>query len=199
MREDVVTPHLVVQDVKSSGRLLLGLHIERSLEPPNLVGSCQAHANLPLLGSFQRTPNQGPFPPPALPGFLSTLGPSDACRTQSSTGPLATPSASAAGLPCCQFSRAYVLRPLPRRAERPSCVGASGRSRRPSSMERDSALALDLSRLAQASLALRPVRVLTRQSGPVSPGLRWLGHPHHRPGRYPGAPTRPGAGLAPAA
>ena len=63
----------------------------------------------------------------------------------------------------------------------------------------DSALALDLSRLAQASLALRPVRLLTRQRGPLSPGLRRVGRPSRRPGRYPGVPTRPGAGLAPAA
>jgi hypothetical protein len=61
MSEDVVTPHLVVQGVKPSGWRLLGRNVQRPLEPPNLVASCQAHANLPLLGSCGRTPNQGPF------------------------------------------------------------------------------------------------------------------------------------------
>src|SRR5262249_52675698 len=43
---------------------------------------------------------------------------------------------------------------------------------------RDSALASDLSGLAQASRVLRPVRSLTRpEGGPLSPGLRWFGHP----------------------
>jgi hypothetical protein len=42
----------------------------------------------------------------------------------------------ATGLPCCQSPRAYVLRPLPRRAERSPCVGRSDRPRRPSSIER---------------------------------------------------------------
>src|SRR4051812_40268496 len=74
-----VAPHLVVHDMKPSGSCLLGRDVQRPLEPPNVVGSYQAHANLPLLGSFGRPPNQGPFPPPALPGFDSTMSPSDAC------------------------------------------------------------------------------------------------------------------------
>ena len=99
-------------------------------------GSCQAHANPPLLGSSKRTPNQGSFPPPALPGFIGTMGPSDACRARPPKEPLPGRPGSATGLPCCQSPRAYVLRPLPRRAGRPSHVGGSGRPRRPSSIER---------------------------------------------------------------
>ncbi len=134
--QGVVAPHLVVPRMEPSGRFPLGRDVKRPLEPSKRVGSCQAHANLPLLGSFGRTPNQGPFPPPALPGFRGTMSPSDACRTRPSLGPLATSSASATGLPCCQFPPAYVLRPLPRRAGRRSSVGASHRPQRPSSMER---------------------------------------------------------------
>jgi hypothetical protein len=37
------------------------------------------------------------------------------------------------------------------------------------------------------------------QSGPVSPGLRWIGHPPHLPGSYQGVPTPPWTGLSPAA
>jgi len=40
--------------------------------------SSQANGQSPLLGSVQSTQNQGPFPPPALPGFLGNMGPSDA-------------------------------------------------------------------------------------------------------------------------
>ena len=63
----------------------------------------------------------------------------------------------------------------------------------------DSALASDFSRLARASLALRPVRLRTRLRGPVSPELRRLGHPYRRPDCYSGVPTPPEAGLSPAA
>src|SRR5262249_22810142 len=61
-----------------------------------------------------------------------------------------------------------------------------------------SALALLLSRPAQASLTLRPVRSLTRPNGgPLSPGLRWGGRPSPPPGSYQSVPTPPLGGLAP--
>src|SRR5207253_1096358 len=72
VRERVFAPHLVVEEMESAVRLLLGLGIQRPLELPALVGSCQAHADLPPLGSSGRTPNQGSFPPPGLPGFFGT-------------------------------------------------------------------------------------------------------------------------------
>ena len=114
----------------------LALHVERSLEPPDLLGGCQAHANPPVLSSSQRTPNQGSFPPPALPGFIGRMSPSDACRARPPVRALPDRPGSPTGLPCCKSPRAYVLRPLPRRAGRPSRVGASSRPRRPSSNER---------------------------------------------------------------
>ena len=75
--------HLVVQQVEAIGRFLLGLGVQRLLEPPELRWSCQAHANLPPLGSSRRTPNQGAFPPrrfccPAGPN--GTMRPSDTHR-----------------------------------------------------------------------------------------------------------------------
>lgn len=58
--------------------------------------------------------------------------------------------------------------------------------------------ALLLSRPVQASLALRPVHLLTDQPcRPLSLGLRRRSHPLRRPGSYPGKPTIPGVGLAP--
>ena len=117
-------------------RLLLGLYVQRSLERPDSFGSCQAHANPPLLSSSKRASNQGSFPPPALPGFNSTMSPSDSCRTRLPMEPLPGFPDSPTGLPCCESPRVYVPRPLPRRAGRPSLVGRSGRPRRPSSIER---------------------------------------------------------------
>src|SRR5712691_9276474 len=64
------------------------------------------------------------------------MGPSDACRAQPPTGLAPSRPGRAIGLLCCQSPRAYVLRPLPRRAERSSRVGVSDRPRRPSSNER---------------------------------------------------------------
>src|SRR5262249_60619447 len=61
--QNVCPIHLVVQQVEAIGRVLLGLGVQRLLEPPELRRSCQAHANLPPLDSLRRTPNQGAFPP----------------------------------------------------------------------------------------------------------------------------------------
>ncbi len=44
-------------------RLLLGLHIERSLELPNLFRSCQAHANLPTSARSSAPRTRAPFLP----------------------------------------------------------------------------------------------------------------------------------------
>ena len=131
-------PHPALGRVSRQGMrtLLLGLHVQRPLERPDLVGSCQAHANPPLLGSFEHTPNQGSFPPPALPGFLGNMSPSDACRARLPMEPLPGRPDSPTGLPCCESPRVHVLRPLPRRAGGFSRVGGSRHPRRPSSADR---------------------------------------------------------------
>ena len=59
-------------------RLRLGLRIKLAPERLDLFGGCQAHhqshsPSTPL----QAHRRQGPLPPPALPGFLSTMAPSD--------------------------------------------------------------------------------------------------------------------------
>ncbi len=61
----VLSPDLVVQQVEAAARLSLGLGVERLSEPPQLVWGFQAQANPRPLGWSGRTPNQGPFPPPA--------------------------------------------------------------------------------------------------------------------------------------
>jgi hypothetical protein len=134
--EDVFPPHLVIQEVEPLRRLLLGL-TRRAL-----VGASESFQELPgsrqspHLGSFKRTPNQGSFPPPALPGFLGTMSPSDACRARPPMEPLPGRPDSPTGLPCCESLRVHVPRPLPRRAGRPSRVGVSSHPRRSSSNER---------------------------------------------------------------
>src|SRR5262249_53270019 len=107
---------------------------------------------------------------------------------------------SPTGLPCCESLRVYVLRPLPRRAGRPSRVGESGRPRRPSSYLRRLGARIDtfgacsgFTRVAARTLA-RPT-----DRGPLSLELRRFGHPPRRPGSYQGVPTPPWTGLAPVA
>jgi site-specific DNA recombinase len=53
--QDVVAAHLVVQEVEPERRLLLRLHVQRPLQPPNTVRSRQAHANLLVLGHIRST------------------------------------------------------------------------------------------------------------------------------------------------
>src|SRR5438094_976127 len=133
--EDVFTPHFVIQAVEPPRRLLLGLHVQRPLEPPNLFRSCQAHANLLVSARSSAPPNQGSFPPLALPRFIGRMSPSDVCRTRFPMEPLSGDPDRPTDLPCCKSPRAYVLRPLPRRAGPLSHVGGLSRPRRPSSME----------------------------------------------------------------
>src|SRR6266852_9745969 len=66
--QEVFTPHFVIQEVEPPRRLLLGLHIERSLELPNLFRSCQAHANLLLSARSSAPRTRAPFLPRHYPG-----------------------------------------------------------------------------------------------------------------------------------
>ncbi len=59
--EDVFAPHLVIQEVESPRRLLLGLHIERPLERPDSYWSCQAHANLLTSARLSALRTRAPF------------------------------------------------------------------------------------------------------------------------------------------
>src|SRR4029077_1530720 len=59
MGQHIRPRHLVIQQIEAIGRRLLGLGVQRLLEPPELRGSCQAHANLPPLSPSRRTSNQG--------------------------------------------------------------------------------------------------------------------------------------------
>src|SRR5262249_12950914 len=135
MGENVFTPHFVVQEVKPTHRLLLGLHVERSLELPNLFWSCQAHANLLFSARSSAPRTRAPFLPPSLHGFIGRMSPSDVCRARPPKVPLSGHPDGPTDLPCCKSPRAYVLRPLPRRAGPLSHVGGLSRPRRPSSMQ----------------------------------------------------------------
>ena len=198
--EDVRPPHLVVQEVEPELRLTLGLDVQLPLKRPDLFWSCQAHGQSPLLGSVRSTQNQGPFPPPALPGFHGTLGPSDAHRRPSPTERLrVNNSLPSVGLPCCDALCLYVPPPLPRRVTRSlgGCPG-SGYSGLPRVRVR-SALATALSGPAQGSLTLRPAELLALLSRAV---VRVARRPQ-LPGDRPPVATRlnrptASAGLPPA-
>jgi hypothetical protein len=98
-----------------------------------------------------------PFPPLALSSFLGTMGTSDACRADPLKGRAPGRPGHATGLPCCQSPRAYVLRPLPRRAERSSRVGVSDRPQRPSSNERRLGARIQaFGACSEASLVVKP-------------------------------------------
>ena len=95
---------------------------------PELPGSRQS----PLLSSLRAHPEPGPLSSPGITRVLRSYGP-----LRLLSGPLpaeALPRWQPDRSPVLQIAAcAYVLRPLPRRAGRPSSVGASGRLRRPSS------------------------------------------------------------------
>src|SRR6059036_1203716 len=99
-----------------------GLPGSRQSPSPRLVRARPEPGPLPSTGVTQLHRYYGPL------RRLSRPSPEgDRCRVAP---------AAPTGLPCCQSPRAYVLRPLPRRAERSSRVGVSDRPRRPSSIER---------------------------------------------------------------
>src|SRR5262252_9144976 len=92
----------------------------------------------------------------------------------------------------------YVLRPLPRSAGEPTLILQLASAAFAHSL-RARRLTISLSRLAQASLALRPVHLLTHLRGPLSPRLRRVGRPSRLSGSYRAESTIPRAGLSPAA
>jgi len=55
VRQDVGAVHFVVQEVEPELRLLLRLHVQLPLQPPNAFGSRQVYANLRILGSVGST------------------------------------------------------------------------------------------------------------------------------------------------
>ena len=168
MGENVFSPHLVIQEVKPPRRLLLGLHVERSLELPNLRWSCQAHANL-LFSAPSNTPRtRVPFLPRYYPGSPVIWTPPTPVRP-ASLGSVATV-ATQTGLPCCKSPRvrtccAHYPGEQGDRHLSVHQVVLSGL--RPS--VGDSALALGVSRPVRASLTLRPVRSLTRPATGLCP------------------------------
>ena len=142
-----------------------------------LLGSRQSPCPVPLPTSLS---NQGPFPPPALPGFLSTMG-------LSATPPTGLPvlrSSPSSMRAAATTKRARVASGIPAES-----VGARG-ARFPSdgSLPRHSggsASALSVSRPARRSHLLRPAWSLSRPWRPVSSECfkrcRYLHHPLRLP------------------
>jgi hypothetical protein len=137
------------------------------------VGSRQVTDPRLLQQAHQKS---GSFPPPALPGLNSTTTPSDPhlCRRLSaSLRPLPSLMMGLPRLPASPFQRAVPITPadqggcacrlLPRLRGLPRYSGGS-------------ASATSLSRPAQASLTLRPARLLNRPRRPLSRGFDMAGY-----------------------
>ena len=154
-----------------------------------LVGASESFQELPgsrqspHLGSFERTPNQGSFPPPALPGFIGRMSPSDACRARLPMEPLPGRPDSPTGLPCCESPRVRTCcahypgeQDDPHMSVHPVVLGGLRL------FERRLGARINLSRPAQASLALRPARLLTRPRRASVPGASMARSPSPSPG-----------------
>jgi hypothetical protein len=180
--EDVFTPHLVIQKMEPPRRLLLGLHVQRSLERPDSFGSCQAHAN-PLSS--------------ARPSAPRTRAPSLHRRYPVSSVLWAPPTPV---VPVSRWSRCQVpltARQASRVANHRVCTC---RAHYPGEqvdlrmsvvlvdlgglrlLRGDSAPAFNLSRPAQASLALRPAHSLARPKRTSVPGASMVRSPSPSPG-----------------
>ena len=176
--QDVPSIHLVVEPVEPIPRRSLRFGMQRRLEFLNLWWRCEAHANLPALVLFGTLIlNSGPFPRPALPGVrgttsLSATPPGPACPSRAS-GWRSRASAEL-GFPCCRCLPCVDMPlPLPRWDRRVRSL--MGRPIPPVSLFADdgglprlcggSAPTFTLSRPAQHSLALRPVRLAAPPSG----------------------------------
>ncbi len=199
--KDVRPRHLVVQQVEAIGRFLLGLGVERLVEPPELRWSCQAHANLPPLGPLTRTPNQGAFPPdrfrPVSPH--GTVRPSDTHRGFRLRAEVRAATPRRDGPPVLRRTLCRRATPhtpvsdpvvIGRLLPRNPAVGPVSTAGRPSRHHFRGLLGLH-SRCGPS--ACRPT-----QGGPMSRELRQIGCPPCLLGSYWGAPTIPQAGLAPA-
>jgi len=162
----------------------LRLEIELLLQGPDLIGRYQAHRQSPSPPAASKAhQKQGPFPPPALPGFIGTTTLSDSrparrlsrrwrwCNLQ----PNGSPSITRKTLPTCRAHYPGGSRWVRLSVASPSHMGLPCIAAR-------SASACALSRPAQASLALRPAGSLGRPRRPLSQGS---GPPVARTSRLP--------------
>ena len=127
------------------------------------------------------------------------MGPSDSCRARLPRKRCHVGSPDRP--PVLQvFACAYVLRPLPRRAGRPSHVGASGRPPRPSSFCGGLGARIGLFGACSGftHVAARTLADPSCRRASV-PGASMVRSPFHLPSSYQGVPTPPWAGFSPAA
>ena len=172
--------NLVVQQIEAEPGLRLRLHIKLPLKGSDLIRRFQTHRQSPLRSSSKAPLKQGAFAPPALPG-LNALTPLSDSRFQPT--PSKTPSRpnlagsgspliTRSSLPTCRAQypdgpHGCACRCLPHGCGLPHHRGGS-------------ASVLNLSRPAQASLALQPAGSLSRPRRPLSRGSN--------PGSYPPRP-----------
>src|SRR5712691_1216284 len=192
MSQNVGAVHLVVEQVETVVRFLLGLEAQLVLQLPKLVRSCQAHTNLRLLPCFPSTSKVRLLPSPGvtrlpryyeplrLPGWLLRRPlrlASGALPRTTRLSHVALPSFSA----CCAHYPGGTARVH-------WSVASPARDGLPLS-SRGSAPTSALSRLAQASLTLRPTDLLEPPTWPFVPGASSMRFSHFSPGSYLAVPT----------
>ena len=174
---------LSYRTVEPPGRLLLGLHVQRPLEPSESCRELPGSRQSPSPRLVRAHPEPGPLPSTGvtrLPRYYEPLR----------RLPRPTPCRAVARSPRQRRQASRVASPRVRTccAHYPGEQSDLRLSVHPVALgglrpwRGDSALASDLSRLAQASLALRPVRLLTRPRRASVPGASTARSPSPSPG-----------------
>ena len=109
MGHDVFSAHLVVEHVEPKLRFCLRFRMQRLSQLLDLQRRLQSHRQSPLRSLLPApVPDQGPFAPPALPGFLTTTGlsatPSSPALSSRTTDSPDTPPGLPTGLPVLRRS-----------------------------------------------------------------------------------------------
>src|SRR5262245_24937858 len=199
MGQNVFSIDLVVQQVESILRFVLRLAIQLDLKFPNVARCCQTHRQSPHLSSFTSTPEvralsstgitrlHRSYSPLRRPDWPWPLPTTFGDATSASPGP---PPLTQITFPACRAhypgGSVQVL---------VGCLTALSRARVlpcPSSLPRfsgGSASTSLLSRPAQASHALRPVRLLTHHMWALSRGSVLAGFPARTLASYQVLPT----------
>jgi hypothetical protein len=160
----------------SGSEIRLRLAIELPLKDPDLSGVSGSSPITRSSPSSKAHQKSGAFPPPELPGFFGTMSLSDSRRCRRPNGGVEAATLAAAGPPRYPDHLPDVPCPLPRRIERVR-VSILPRPRGLPRFAGGSASTTSLSRPAQASLTLRPARLLNRPRRPLSRGFDPASYP----------------------
>src|SRR4051794_8976287 len=207
MGQNILAVHLVVEQIEAVSRFVLRLTIQLDLKFPNLARCCQTHRQSPYLLSFTSTPearalssagitrplrSYGPLRLPDWPSSLSTTF-GDATSAQSRVSPNYPDHLLC--MPCSlpRWIGSGARRLMFWRAPAPG----SSLSVQPSPLCRRVGIHTSLSRPAQASLTLRPAKLLTHHTWALSRGSVLASSPAGTLASYQVLPTTTWMGPPP--